>query len=425
MRRTVLYFTVVLILLPSAALTQPASLPIGSEYKGEIRRGADGRLMVVEPRQAAPENTAEKPASLRVGPGERVRSLTEAAQVARDGEVIEILPGDYRNQPATWTQDRLTIRGVGQRPVLYVDGGGEDKALWTVRGGTVHIENLEFRGTSADSSHSASIRVERGRLSVERCAFFDNAVAVVTGNDTETSVEISDSEFRGTQHPVGGTYPLLEVGAIGRLTLTGSRFVNGGTGFLLRSRARESRVRYNLFVENDGAGARSALEFPRGGLIFMIGNVIAQSTASGEQALVAFGGEADNKGSRWTDNAVYFAHNTLIGGRGEGSELLRWQPEKLAADTEFWIINNLSVGPVLLHAPPRGRFEGNRSASERDLIDFGGVPARLKADSPLRGSVRAPGSANGESLLPDAEFSPPAGQRPAPPGGALAPGALR
>ena len=61
--------------------------------------------------------------------------MTEAARLARDGEVIEIRAGDYRGQSAVWTQNNLIIRGAGGRPVMLADGkSAEGKAIWVVRG---------------------------------------------------------------------------------------------------------------------------------------------------------------------------------------------------------------------------------------------------------------------------------------------------
>jgi hypothetical protein len=100
-----------------------------------------------------------------VGPGERIATITEAARLARDGEVIEIRPGTYRGQPAVWTQDRLVIRGSGERPVMLADGRhAEGKGIWVVRGGEVRIENIEFRGARVPGGNGAGIRFERGRL---------------------------------------------------------------------------------------------------------------------------------------------------------------------------------------------------------------------------------------------------------------------
>ena len=101
-------------------------LPRESAYLGEIRRGPDGKLQVMN------EATA---ATLVVGPGQKVATVTEAARLARDGEVIEIRAGDYRGQSAVWTQNNLIIRGAGGRPVMLADGkSAEGKAIWVVRG---------------------------------------------------------------------------------------------------------------------------------------------------------------------------------------------------------------------------------------------------------------------------------------------------
>ena len=83
-------------LLAGSVSTQAqGSLPQAPDYRGEIRRGADGKLMVIP----APEPAAQKPsaewvakATMVVGPGEKVGTLTEAARLAKDGEVIEIRP---------------------------------------------------------------------------------------------------------------------------------------------------------------------------------------------------------------------------------------------------------------------------------------------------------------------------------------------
>ena len=149
--------------------------PDSPTYKGDIRRNADGKLITVEqaPIGVTPDTTL--PATLVVGPRERIRSITEAARIARNGDIIEILPGEYRGQPAVWTQDDLIIRGKGDRPVLVADGKSvEDKGLWIIRGGKIRIENIEFRGVRVREGNGAGIRFEKGHLVIHRCAFIDN-----------------------------------------------------------------------------------------------------------------------------------------------------------------------------------------------------------------------------------------------------------
>ncbi|MBS1132709.1 MAG: hypothetical protein H6R16_3711, partial [Proteobacteria bacterium] len=173
--------------LASAAISQSGdTLPQAPSYVGEIRRGADGKLIALPEAELALQKRwgdAAPKATMRVGSGEKISTLTEAARLARDGEVIEIRPGNYRGQPAVWTQDNLLIRGVGERPVMLADGrSAEDKATWVVRGGHVRIENIEFRGARSSHANGAGIRFERGELTVHGCRFADNEMGILTAN---------------------------------------------------------------------------------------------------------------------------------------------------------------------------------------------------------------------------------------------------
>lgn len=399
------------------------SIPPSPAYKGEIRRGADGRLMVLEaadPLRLRADDPA-KPATMVVGSQEKITTISEAARLAQDGEVIEIRPGDYRGQPAVWARNNLIIRGAGARPVMIADGkSAEGKAIWVVRGGQVRIENIEFRGARLASGNGAGIRFERGDLVVSRCAFFDNETGLVTANIPEMTLEVNDSEFAAVPPHEGMPRHLLDVGTIGRFTLSGSRFAKGYRGSLVRSRAREHFVRYNLLL--DGADGRSSYElaFPSGGIAYVVGNVIGQSAGTNDPVLVAYGED----GPRWPDNALFLTHNTLLNDRHAGTFLKVWN-EKFAAGGEAWLINNLTVGDGDFFPPAQGRFEGNKSALRRDLLDYAGQPLRLNSVSPLRGSVRIPGHARGVDLLPEAEFNYPAGRRAIRVGSSLAPGAFQ
>jgi len=397
-------------------------LPPAPDYLGEIRRAPDGRLQAMpETVAAAATARALAPATMIVGPGERISSLSEAARQARDGEVIEIRPGTYRGQPVVWTQDKLIIRGAGERPVMLADGkSAEGKAIWVVRGGRVLIENVEFRGARVPSLNGAGIRFEKGHLVVRACAFFDNEMGLLTANHADMSLEVVDSEFGDAPHTQGDLHHLLYVGAIGRFSLRGSRFANGYLGHLVKSRARENHILYNMLVDGAGGKASYELEFPNGGVAYVIGNTIGQSAGTDNPKMLSFGAE----GGRWPENALYMAHNTLINDFHAGSFVHVWS-DKLAGDVEVWLLNNLLVGNGELSRPAQGRFDGNRAVGRGELIEQGGVPSRLTSGSPLRGAVRPPGEANEVALLPSAEFTFPVGTRSLRVGSRLAPGAFQ
>ena len=415
-----------LVLLASqlgCALAQvPDKLPLAPEYLGEIRRSPDGKLKVVpEAMVGVPSSESAVLATMIVGPGEKITTITEAAKQAHDGEVIEIRAGDYRGQPAIWTQNNLVIRGVGQRPVMLANGkSAEGKAIWVVRGGKVRIENIEFRGSRVEDLNGAGIRFEKGNLIIRSCGFFDNEMGILTANSADLSLEVIDSEFGDAPQNRTDYHHLIYVGAIGKFVLRGSRFYHGYYGHLVKSRARENHILYNMLVDGAGGKASYELEFPNGGLAYVIGNAIGQSATTDNPSIVSYGAE----GRRWSDNALYLSHNTLINDNYGGS-FLTFHGEKIGADVEVWLLNNLMVGNGDFFKPAQGRFDGNRLVARGELIDFGGLPLRLTSQSPLRGAVRPPGQVRGVELLPDAEFRFPIGSRPLRPASALAPGAFQ
>ncbi|PKO37024.1 MAG: hypothetical protein CVU33_15315 [Betaproteobacteria bacterium HGW-Betaproteobacteria-6] len=398
----------------------PDKLPPEPAYLGEIRRSPDGRLKAVDG-DAKLAAIAAKPATMVVGPGEKITTITEAARLAQDGEVIEIRPGDYHGQPAIWAKNEIIIRGAGGRPVMLADGkSAEGKAIWIVRGGTVRIENIEFRGARVPDLNGAGIRFEKGDLTILSCAFFDNEMGILTANSPELSLAVIDSEFGDAPRHKGSLHHLLYVGGIDKFVLRGSRFSNGYLGHLVKSRARENHILYNMLVDGAGGRASYELEFPNGGLAYVIGNAIGQSAGTDNPSIVAYGAE----GRRWPDNALVIAHNTLINDNHAG-KFLNVFSEKIGADAEVWLLNNLMVGNGDLNKPAQGRFDGNRLVARGDLIEFGGVPLRLTNMSPLRGAVRPPGQARGVELMPGAEFHFPVGSRPMRPNSMLAPGAFQ
>ena len=404
---------------------QPAGdLPATPDYRGAIRRGADGKLIALP--ESSTNETVSATASpgartLVVGAGERISSIAEAARQARDGDIIEIRPGDYRGQPAVWTQRDITIRGVGKRPVMVADGtSAEGKAIWVVRGSKVLIENIEFRGARVASGNGAGIRFEQGSLTVRRCRFVDNEMGILTANTADMSLEVVDSDFADAPRHAGDLHHLLYVGAIGKFVLRGSRFQNGYQGHLVKSRARENHILYNMLVDGSAGQASYELEFPNGGIAFVIGNAIGQAVGTNNPSIVSYGAE----GRRWPENALFMAHNTLINDAYAGS-FMTIRTDKLAENVEVWLLNNLIVGMGDFFKPAQGRFDGNRSVAKADLIEFGGLPLRLNSFSTLRGTVQPPGQARGVILLPDAEFAFPVGTRRIQPSSRLAPGAFQ
>lgn len=359
---------------------------------------------------------------LRVGPGQRYLMIAEAAKAARDGDIVEILPGEYRGDVTLWKQKRLFIRGVGERPVLIADGRiAEGKAIWVIREGDFLIDNIEFRGARAADHNGAGIRFERGRLEVRNSVFIDNQTGILTANFDDAELVIRDSLFAQAPRQEQSLPHLLYVGRIARFEVSGSRFHQGYRGHLLKSRARYNDIRYNLLYDGPQGEASYELELPNGGLAFVVGNIVGQSAATQNPVMVAYGAEGD----AWPESALYLTHNTLLSDRHTGTLFLRTWPDRLPQGSEVVGINNLSVGLGSLTLANAGDYRGNLPLPPGGLEDPATLDFRPLGASLLRQLTSPAGSARGVSLRPEAEFALPIGTRPIDPPAHWLSGALQ
>ena len=336
---------------------------------------------------------------ITVGPGEAVTRIADAARIARDGDTVLIKPGAYRGDVAVWLQRELEIRGLGPRPVLIADGQlAEGKGIWVLRNGRFRIRNIEFRGARTPVGNGAGIRFERGTLDLADCVFEDNQMGLLSGNEADSELRIANSVF-GHAPRGGALLPhLLYVGRIGRFVLEGSRFQQGHRGHLVKSRARVNEVRYNWLADGAGGTASYELEFPEGGDTQVVGNLIAQSAATENPAIVSYGAE----NGRWPVNRLQLAHNTLINDGDKPGQFLRVWFERLPADTRVTTRNNLLAGPGSFVEAMPGDHRGNTRLP----------PGALEAGQAWPTLRLAPVSSADEiGLAPAAEFRFPAGSQ--------------
>lgn len=343
------------------------------------------------PARASPAPT------LRVGPGEALRSLAEAARRATDGQVIELAPGEYRGETAVLQGRSITLRGLGAGAVLHADGRhAEGKALLVVRG-EVRLENLTLRGCRVPDGNGAGVRFERGHLQVHRCRFLDNEMGLLTGNDPDSSLALSDCHFGAAPRHPGPLHHLLYAGAIGRLDVRGCRFEGGWRGHLLKSRAWRNHVLGNWLVDGAEGAASYEIDFPDGGDNLVAGNVIAQGPATQNPALLSMGAE----GRRARPGRLRLVNNTLLSAAVPGASFLAWWDERMAPGAQLWALNNVLAGPAQLALPAAADGGGNAR-----------VPAEV-LDAQLRLLPRAALSALplAEDLPELHDFSAPLGSR--------------
>lgn len=380
-------------------------------------------LAAAVPLVAALAAAGARAATHIVGPSAPSLSLAEAVAAAADGDTIALMPGDYVNQVAVITHKQLTLRAVAERPVLRAPKQlAERKAIVVVKGGDVVIENIEFRGARAEDANGAGIRHESGTLTVRNCVFLDNENGVLTGNDAAARLVIEDSEFGNAPRIEGGLHHLLYVGRIASFSIRGSRFYSGYEGHLIKSRARENRIAYNLIYDGEEGQASYEIDLPNGGRSWIIGNIIGQGPNGQNPVMVAYGSE----GNAWPGSALYLSHNTFVGNPWPPSWFVRVLHDRLPDHVEVKAVNNISLGLGLFSPGTRGDFSGNRWALRRRAVqsiytlEFG-----LANGSDWAGSAQPAGMGGGESLEPVAEFKLPRGTRPLPKPAAWSPGAVQ
>lgn len=364
--------------------------------------------------QAASTATASN--VVQVGPQREIRYLSVAAKLAKDGDIIEVDAGDYPRDVAVWTQNRLTLRAMGGRVRLLAEGAAaEGKAIWVIRGGAISVEGFDFEGTRVKDRNGAGIRLEKGQLKISDCRFIENENGILTGGNNETTLEIANSEF-GNNGAGDGQSHNLYVGTIARLTVTGSYFHHARIGHLLKSRAAINDIRYNRLTDEIGGKASYELEFPNGGVAYVVGNIIQQSSTTDNPHLISYGVE----NYRWPKNEIHLINNTLIDLRPHGGVFFRVKPGAVSIQA----VNNLLLGSGSLEKAGEGRYQNNLNVDFGEFVKANREDYRLASTSRLIGRGVLPGAAGDVDLRPRMEYWHPRSTRH-PAGKTFSPGAMQ
>jgi hypothetical protein len=237
---------------------------------------------------------------LKVGPGQQYARPSEAARVAGDGALVEILAGDYEGDVAVWRQNDLTLRGVGGRP--HVRAGGRDaegKAIWVIKGDRVTVENLELSGARVPSRNGAAIRAEGAGLTIRNCHLHHNEMGLLTNPSPDSVVTIEDSEVDHNTTDTerhGRLGHNIYVNQVRRFVLRNSYVHGARTGHQVKTRAQRNEIHDNRIEDGDGWGSL-LLDISNGGQAEVINNQFQQSALAGNRTAIGFAGEAADRSS--------------------------------------------------------------------------------------------------------------------------------
>lgn len=344
--------------------------------------------------------------TLQVGPGKNIKTIAEAARMARTGTTIEVDSGTYTGDVALWQQDNVTVRAVGGRVRLLAHGAAmEGKGIWVVRAKGMRVEGFDFEGAAVPSRNGAGIRLDTGTLHVKDCGFFRNEMGLLTNNDPNTVLEVEGSEFAYNMRPDGHNHNLY-VGSIARLSVTGSYFHHATIGHLLKSRALENYIFYNRLTDEDGGRASYELEFPNGGLAYVVGNHIQQGPQTENRTLISFGAEGYTR----ANNALYLVGNTLVDDLVGWGKWLFVKPagqgvkDTVPASVSVKAVNNLLAGRGALQVDVPADIRNNANVERDVFVDASRQDFHLREPNhPPLASVD-PGIPNGVDLRSQREY---------------------
>jgi hypothetical protein len=269
--------------------------------------------------------------------------------------------------------------------------------------------------------NGAGIRHEGGKLTVRNCLFERNEMGLLTWNSGTAELVIEASEFRdnavaSTHQPGDPIGHQIYVGTIAHFTLRESYVHRGAFGHLVKSRARENLIVNNRIADENSGKASYELEFPNGGLAYVLGNIIQQSTQTENSHLVSFGAE----GYQWPQSELFLVNNTLVDDLPRGGVFLRVKP----GASRVVLINNLLLGNARLDAKRDWESESNLVAKRDVVVSAATGDYRLRAASSLVGKAIEPGTAHAQSLRLEREYVHPMQSQPLQ-SGPLNPGALQ
>jgi hypothetical protein len=293
---------------------------------------------------------------IKVGPNKPYKTISEAAQAAADGTIVEIDAGTYKGDVALWTQNNLVIRAAGGEVILDANGksyGG--KGIWEVNGGKMCVEGITFTNAKVPDQNGAGIRLTEGNLTVIKCRFLHNEMGVLTANTNTISFTAINSEFGYGGYGNGFSHNIY-AGRIGSLYLTGCWFHHAAVGHLIKSRAAVSHIYCNLIADGADASSRASYEIdiPDGGQAVIVGNIIQKSATPDNPHVISFAKESS---SIHPLNRIFIAHNTVINNHNGGNDYLLGAP---SSGVEIYILNNAIQENAKLNASiPLAAEKGN------------------------------------------------------------------
>jgi hypothetical protein len=265
--------------------------------------------------------------TLEVGPGKPFAMPSQAAEVVRDGDVVQIAPGTYVDC-AVWVRDNLTIEATGPGVVL-ARRTCAGKGIFVIGGDNVTVRGLTFQGAEVPSRNGAGIRAQGGNLTVEHSTFLENQMGILATGALSGTLLVRDSLFarNGNCYPHCRDDDFMHALYVGReialLRVERSEFTEQHDGHYVKSRAMRNEIVDNVIHDGDKATSSYLIDIPDGGTLIATGNQLEKGPGFENDVTIAVGEEKLTNPT----SEIRIENNTL-NNRNAKSAILLWNMTK-------------------------------------------------------------------------------------------------
>ena len=227
--------------------------------------------------------------TLKVGRGQTYQTPSAAAAVAKNGDHIQIEPGQYFDC-AVWRADNLVIEGTAPG-VVITDKTCNGMGLFVIWGDNTTVRNLTLTRSRVPDMNGAGIRLVKGSLTVDGVKFIANQNGLF-GGVPGTKVTVRNSDFDRNGTCAGACAHAIYIENVDLLRVENSHFSNTRQAHSIKSRGLRTEVTGCTITDGPGGTSSFLIEVSNGGAVIVRDNTLEKGPkAENHTAAIAIGAE--------------------------------------------------------------------------------------------------------------------------------------
>ena len=264
--------------------------------------------------------------------GRTYKSLQAAVDSIGTGDgTIIIAPGTYR-QCAVQKSGNIALRAAIPGQSILEGKICEKKAALILRGRATRVDGIIFQNFQEPAAKGAGIRLEKGDLSVTRAVFRNSEQGISVVDDARGKISIDQSSFSGLGR-CGRGLPCthgVDIGRVGTLSITKSRFERGNGGHYIKSGAARVTITDNAFDDSRGRATSFMVDLPIGANGSISRNIFVQGQSKADDSIfIAIASEGRTQSS--ADLSIDANEATIASGTTKAAAFVAdWSGDRLA-----------------------------------------------------------------------------------------------